>query len=384
MEVLNIVNSFVGKRGNIGFRTGHILEKLSIAGIPSTLLSRGCVGNYPGTSVFTMGIFGHIPRILNAYRMYVDINYNHRKHDIWLFEQFYRRVIKKIKRPHGKAVAHLWENSPAILRDLKKRGYFVVLDVPIAPTRYSQNLIRKLGPRINLQPFEENALLEEESYNLADYIVAPSIFVKRELLRLNVSKDKVFVVPFGAEPIQAVVGNSKRGKKEGVDFCFAGTVNARKGIDYLLEAWNDKRFEKDRLHLCGRVYPQIETLLKKYSFKNVITPGFVNPGHYFQNCYVYVFPSLLEGSSKSIYEAMSASMPCITTFSSGSIIDNGVDGFIVDIADVNALKEKMLYFKKNPAKIREMGDAAKDKVKTFTWSVYANRVHHIYSEVAKI
>ena len=40
----------------------------------------------------------------------------------------------------------------------------------------------------------------------------------------------------------------------------------------------------------------------KYNLKNIITPGFINTRKYFTKCDVYVFPSLLEGSSKSIYD----------------------------------------------------------------------------------
>ncbi|MGY8954541.1 MAG: glycosyltransferase, partial [Flavobacteriales bacterium] len=49
---------------------------------------------------------------------------------------------------------------------------------------------------------------------------------------------------------------------------------------------------------------------------------------YYMNADVFVLPSLCEGSATVIYEAMSFGLPIITTNNSGSIIENGNEGFI--------------------------------------------------------
>jgi glycosyltransferase involved in cell wall biosynthesis len=151
----------------------------------------------------------------------------------------------------------------------------------------------------------------------------------------------------------------------------------------LLEAWNDERFKNDRLHLCGRLYPEIKELLEKYNFKNVILPGFVDTKEYFKKCDVYVFPSLLEGSSKSVYEAMNMSLPCIVTPNSGSVIVDKEDGFIIDIASSDDIKNKMLRFKENPELISIMGKKAYENVQKYSWNNYAKKIINIYEKVSK-
>ena len=75
--------------------------------------------------------------------------------------------------------------------------------------------------------------------------------------------------------------------------------------------------------------------LNNYEFNNLITPGFVETDTYFINCDIYVFPSLMEGSSKSIYEAMNFSMPIICTYESGSVVEDNINGYIVEKQNLN-------------------------------------------------
>jgi len=50
MFVLNVVNSFIGKRGNIGLRTGHIINELDKNNISQFSYSRGITPGYSPNS----------------------------------------------------------------------------------------------------------------------------------------------------------------------------------------------------------------------------------------------------------------------------------------------------------------------------------------------
>ena len=381
MKVINIVNSFIGKKGNIGLRTSYIIDELNTQNIGNVSYSRGVVAKHKLNNK-NMGFLGHIPRILNAYRIYFNLWFNHRKYDIWLFEKWFSISFKDMKS--NKKIAHIWENSPKIIKNLKDKGYIILLDIPIAPSCTGKNLVDSFPDSIELHYHKYNDELERESYKLVDYIISPSIFVKDEIVKLGIDQNKVFIVPFGVELKDGYKKEfSKNYKKEGIDFCFAGTINKRKGIGFLLEAWNDNIFKNDRLHLCGRLYPEIEELIKKYNFINVITPGFVDTKEYFKKCDVYIFPSLLEGSSKSIYEAMNMSMPCIATPNSGSVIENNTDGIIIDVASVKQIKSVMVKFKTNSELVKTMGKNAYKNVQNYSWKNYAENIINIYKKVSE-
>lgn len=385
MYVVNIVNSFIGRPGNIGERTARILSELRHENIFHKSVSRGMDGEANDFNI-NMGYAGHIPRILNAYRIYLNMNFNHRIWDIRFFELFCNRNKNFWLEQSSSStkIAHLWESSPKLINILKQNDFRVVLDVPIAPTTTSRELIRKFGSSVNLHPHDSIEEMERKCFELADSILAPSEFVKNELLKLNISSEKILVIPFGVDiPEIAKTEKSIRNssKNSGVNFCFAGNVSARKGIQTLLSAWDNPEFKDDTLHLCGRIYPEMSTMLANFNFKNVITPGFVDVFQYFKKCDVYVFPSFLEGSSKSVYQAMACGLPCIVTPNSGSIIRTNIDGIIIEPGDVDALRDAMCQFKNSRHLIEEMGRNGMNFVRDFTWQNYAKSVLNTYKSI---
>ena len=159
---------------------------------------------------------------------------------------------------------------------------------------------------------------------------------------------------------------------KGVNFCFFGNINRRKGVPELLNVWEDPVFIQDQLHLCGRMNADVKELILGSYSKNIITPGFVNSFEYMINCDVFVLPSWQEGSAKAVYEAMASGLPAIVTHSTGSVIRDGIDGFVIDAGDIHTLKKRMIWFKDNPIQIKIMGQNAKERAQEFTWSRYAN------------
>ena len=52
----------------------------------------------------------------------------------------------------------------------------------------------------------------------------------------------------------------------------------------------------------------------------------------------------MEGSSKSIYEAMNRSLPIICTYESGSIVTDNKEGFIIEKMDSKSIIKKNVVF----------------------------------------
>ena len=50
---------------------------------------------------------------------------------------------------------------------------------------------------------------------------------------------------------------------------------------------------------------------------------------------VFVFPSLFEGSAVVTYEALAAGLPSVVTPSAGSVVRDGVEGFIVPRGEID-------------------------------------------------
>lgn len=83
---------------------------------------------------------------------------------------------------------------------------------------------------------------------------------------------------------------------------------------------------------------------------------------YYKQTSVYVLPSYREGTPRTVLEAMAMGRPIITTNAPGcrETVQDGCNGFLIPIKDVDLLVEKMEWFVKHQDKIAEMGQASYD------------------------
>ena len=72
---------------------------------------------------------------------------------------------------------------------------------------------------------------------------------------------------------------------------------------------------------------------------------------------VYCLPSYREGMPRSVLEALAIGRPIITTDAPGcrETVNQGVNGFLVPVGDIDALAEAMSEFCQNPGRMKTMG-----------------------------
>jgi glycosyltransferase involved in cell wall biosynthesis len=83
-------------------------------------------------------------------------------------------------------------------------------------------------------------------------------------------------------------------------------------------------------------------------------------------------------------QAMACGLPVVHTTNTGGedIVRAGVDGFCVPIRDVEALKEKILFFYENPDQRNEMGNNALEQARnSLSWDGYGQRIVTAYSKI---
>lgn len=371
------VNSYIDKRGSIGFRAGKIMQYISSKNQTSVCLCKSYetpTANVKFISLFSLKV---IIKAIKSIRILTKGFIDHRVIDIYLFEKIAIFLLKTKYRNYQIKVAHLWEYCPRLIQELKKRNIYVILDVPIAPANYAE----RVSKDFNLKFMRQNGRMIEiqnKSFQVADKIIVPSKFVFFELQKLNISNKKISIVEFGAENNSTINFGNIKLKKIGTDFCFLGVLSPRKGLIDILNVWNDPIFKNDRLHLCGRVYPEIRDMINKNKLKNIILHGFINPYEFLHNYDVFLLPSWMEGSSKSIYEAMASGLPSIVSYSSGSIIRHKEDGFIINAGDRYSLRKYMIRLKTNEALAKKMGEAALRNVAKYSWTRYCEKVESLY------
>jgi glycosyltransferase involved in cell wall biosynthesis len=89
---------------------------------------------------------------------------------------------------------------------------------------------------------------------------------------------------------------------------------------------------------------------------------------------VFLLPSLCEGSATAIYEALSSSLPVICTENCGSIVRDGVDGFVIPIRDSDAIVEAVLRLARDAALRRHMAESAGARAGEFDFASYGREL----------
>jgi len=105
----------------------------------------------------------------------------------------------------------------------------------------------------------------------------------------------------------------------------------------------------------------------------------------YQQSSVLVLPSIEEGFGVVIAEAMACGVPVIATPNTAApdLIRDGVDGFIVPIRDVGALTDRLLALRNQPDLRQEMGMAARERIRAFSWQHQADVYTDLFREMMK-
>lgn len=229
---------------------------------------------------------------------------------------------------------------------------------------------------------EEDIVRLEEEINNSDYVLIPSDFIEQSFIKQNFPKEKLIKIPFGVDLKKFSPKKNKPDNK--FRAVFVGSVQVRKGIQYILKSWSELKLKNAELIIVGRVWPDGHSIVEKYKTDPTIKfVGFEDPRGYYQQSDICVFASIEEGSALATYEAMASGLPLITTFNSGSVVRDGKDGFIIPIRDVSALKNKISYFYNNRAEIKKMGKNARKHMEQFSWEKYGEKLINVYDSILK-
>jgi glycosyltransferase involved in cell wall biosynthesis len=184
----------------------------------------------------------------------------------------------------------------------------------------------------------------------------------------------------------------KKPSKENIDFLFVGRLVKVKNLSYLVKGFYEslKENKKMFLHIVGEGQERnnLETLAEKLNITDFIKFYGVlykeNLLKIYQNSDVFIITSEYESFSMVTTEAMACGLPVIGTNVGflPNLIKDGERGFLVELNNINELKEKILFFSKNREKVREFGSKARNFVeKNFSWEERAKRIENIYYEV---
>jgi glycosyltransferase involved in cell wall biosynthesis len=278
------------------------------------------------------------------------------------------------------AVVAGWGCAEPSFRKAKSGGSLRVLNYPLAHHRFTRRLLLEeadrepqFAPTLNshdFAPWLERRF--EREIAAADKILLGSSFARDSFVSEAVPVEKLTVVPYGVDTALYEPPPPAAGPRDQLRILFVGQIGQRKGISYLLRAYERFRRNGASLTMIGRIQGPPGAL---GAYRELFTHFDHMPRSQLSERYrmadVFVFPTVVDGMGLVVLEAMASGLPVICTANGpGDIVRDGVDGFIVPIRNVDAIVEKLEHLHANPQLRAWMGQNARQRALQFTWEAY--------------
>jgi glycosyltransferase involved in cell wall biosynthesis len=288
-------------------------------------------------------------------------------------EQVICRDVAKDARAGDVIYTVLINSDLDTLRLLKPRGVKIVHECIIGPDvglwlREERSMFTGLEP--DDIDVEEGRARDMEKYRLADLILAPSNFTRDAILSLGADPEKIRVVPYGIDKKWlAITSTPEPGR-----VLFVGSVGLRKGNHYLAAAARLLREEALEFRVVG---PASSELIASPAFQGPRYVGQVPRSQIveeYRRADVLVLPTICDSFALVHLEALACGVPVITTPNCGSVVRDGLDGFIVPVRNPVALAEAISLVVKNRALRTRMSVNAKQRASEYTLPRYQDRL----------
>jgi len=216
-------------------------------------------------------------------------------------------------------------------------------------------------------------LLRQLTYRFATGVIAQTSLAKEIQERIAWNKN-ITVIP---NPVKQVKFFHEI-KREKI-ILNVGRLVPEKGQKYLLEVFKKLNAPNWKLVILGDgpLRKNLQNQAKKLQIENnVIMPGAVNNvDEWLAKASIFALPSVSEGFPNALQEAMAASLPCVSFDCDAGprdIIEDGVNGLLVEPYNVDDFSEKLALLMNNAELRMSIGTEAKKIKKKLDISIIAD------------
>jgi glycosyltransferase involved in cell wall biosynthesis len=264
-----------------------------------------------------------------------------------------------------------------VLKEAQRRGLATVSEQTIAPFRVERKILAEERERYpswgdddgERPEFAEYADREEKEWQLADSILCGSEFVRESIKQAGGPIEKCRILPYGVDLDFAALPSREHDGPLRV--LTVGAVGLRKGTPYAIEA--AKRLRGQAVFRWVGAFKAAESartdLGPDVEFVGMVPRSEVINHYAWAD--VFLLPSLCEGSATATYEALTAGRPVVCTPNCGSVVRDGVEGYVIPVRDINALVDRLERLARDSDLRMQMADAARHKAAAVNFESYA-------------
>jgi alpha-maltose-1-phosphate synthase len=301
-----------------------------------------------------------------------------------------------VRHLEGSTVIHGWSSCslPAIYW-AKQNNVPFLLERSSSHIKCQSQLLQAEYEKLGLNSNESAEILPEiveqelREYELADKVAVPSYFVKHSFLEQGFPQQRLIYNPFGTN-IKIFSPGIKQDNVFRV--VYAGTLSVRKGIRYLIQAFMQANIPNSELCLIGGATIETPQLLAGSDERVKCIGHIPEPklADYYRNSSVFVMPSLEDGFSYVISQALACGLPLISTTNTGGtdvlqmngasplLVNNRFDeypaGYIIPPCDSEIIASLLTELASNPNLLKQKQQAALAfPTQTLSWEAYSQR-----------
>jgi glycosyltransferase involved in cell wall biosynthesis len=215
--------------------------------------------------------------------------------------------------------------------------------------------------------------IETATWAACDRLTCASEYVRDGLLAAGLPADRVVLNPYPVSTggYRFVDRSGRRGRPV---VGFTGHVNLRKGAPYFFRA-AAALAGRARFVMVGPVTLAGAAVARHAGAVEVAgpVPRSEVPAR-LAEFDIFFYPSTCEGSPSSVAEAMLTGLPVVTTPNSGTLVRDGIDGFIAAYDDTDALADRLGRLIDDHDLRARMGRAAHDRAAACDLEAFAARL----------
>lgn len=165
-----------------------------------------------------------------------------------------------------------------------------------------------------------------------------------------------------------------------------GELNENKNNQVIVRALGKLKDRNVHYVLCGvgNKEPELKALVQEVGVaNNVHFLGYRTDVKELMNTSdIFVMPSIREGLSRSIMEAMASGLPCVVSRIRGNVdlVKDGENGYVVEADDVVSFTEKMGELIRDEGLRTRMTERNLRRIKDFNIETVKDRIGKIYRE----
>ena len=225
-----------------------------------------------------------------------------------------------------------------------------------------------------------------EECNLADRIVVNSEWSREGLVRGGVPREKLSVIPLAyeepgverlAEPRLQRYYPDRFTAERPMRVLFLGLINLRKGVAKLLEAARILRDEPVEFWMVGPVEIANASTVAEVGRVKWFGPATrKQAAEFYKGADVLILPTLSDGFAITQLEAQARGLPVIASKNCGKVVENGLNGIILDEPSAACIAHAIHKCIANPDRLEKLAAASQLRDK-FTLHALAQRLEEL-------